>query len=79
VLTPAIAQWLRTTPLVVRDSGGLAGLTVLAEDESPDDCRDRLRRLWSPGLARIIVLNHDGRNPGIDEVLGTPITWQRAN
>jgi hypothetical protein len=78
-LTPAIAQWLRTTPLVIRDSGDLAGLTVLAEDESPDDCRDRLRRLWSPGLARIIVLNHDGRNPGIDEVLGTPITWQRAN
>ena len=30
VLTPAIAQWLRTTPLVIRDSGGLAGLTALA-------------------------------------------------
>jgi len=78
-LTPAIAQWLRTTPLVVRDSGDLAGLTVLAENESPDDCMSRLRRLWSPGLARIIVLNHDGQNPGIDEVFGTPVTWQRAN
>jgi hypothetical protein len=78
-LTPAIAQWLRTTPLVVRDSGGLAGLTALAEDESSDDCLDRLRRLWSPGLARIIVLNQNGRNPGIDEVFGTPVTWQRAN
>jgi hypothetical protein len=79
VLTPAIAQWLRTTPLVIRDSGGLAGLTALAEDESSDDCLDRLRRLWSPGLARIIVLSHDGQNPGIDEIFETPVTWQRAN
>ena len=78
-LTPAIAQWLRTTPLVVRDCGGLAGLTASAENESPDDCMSRLRRLWSPGLARIIVLNHDGQNPGIDEVFGTPVTWQRAD
>ncbi len=78
-LTPAIAKWLCTTPLVVRDNGDLAGLTALAEDETSDACLDRLRRLWSPGLARIIVLNQNGRNPGIDEVLGTPVTWQRAN
>jgi hypothetical protein len=73
--TPAIAQWLLTTPLVVRDNSGLAGLTALAENESSEACQHRLCRLWSPGLARIIVLNATGRNPGIDEIQGTRVTW----
>ena len=74
--TPAIANWLVTTPLVVRDRGGLAGLTALPENESIEACQDRLQRLWSPGLASINVLNETGRNPGIHEVNGTRVTWQ---
>jgi hypothetical protein len=74
--TPAIANWLVTTPLVVRDRGGLAGLTALHENESTEACQNRLQRLWSPGLARIIVLTETGRNPGVHEVNGTKVTWQ---
>jgi hypothetical protein len=76
--TPAIAQWLCTTPLVVRDSGSLAGLTALAEDESLEACEHRLRRLWSPGLVRIIVLSEAKQDLGIDEVCGTRVTWCAA-
>ena len=76
VFTPTIAQWLCTTPLVVRDNGSLAGLTALAQNESPEACQRRLSRLWSPGLARIIVLSEAGRSLGINEVNGTRVTWR---
>lgn len=76
--TRAIAQWLVTTPLVVRDGGGLAGLTALPENESTEACQDRLQRLWLPGLASIIVLTEAGRIHGIREVNGTRVTWRSA-
>ena len=76
VFTPAIAQWLAATPLVVRDCGGLSALTALAENESPEAFQRRLSRLWSPGLSRIIVLSEPTRNPGINELNGTRISWR---
>lgn len=61
-MSPAVVEFLSSSPLVFRDGGGLSALAV---DDGGDDPAGTCERLGLPGLTRMIVLTR-ARAPRTD-------------